>query len=375
MQKTKRAPRGEASIVVRSGRLSLLIPKAVHPEDRRAEIALNMADSDAGQTVAAQILANLKLDLYNGNFDESLERYRRKPVTAVMTIYNLWCEYVNYRRTIIKPSTLHYYEEIIGHRLRDCPQSLAKGLEVRKWLLENMSQDYAARVLRSLSWAVTWGIKHQRIDLERNIYTDMAKETKPKSQTPPPDAFNQDEKEQILNTFLTSHRYDHFYPFVYFLFLTGCRPSEAIGLRWEDISAGYKLINFAGSITQIKSQAVRMSTSKTNRVRSFPVNAELRDLLEACKRSAGEPFDLVFPSKEDPSVPINYQNFSKGAWARVVDPIVDRNTTPYSCRDTFITEQIAKGIPVTIVARWVDNSPDIINKHYFDISAVSFTPR
>jgi integrase len=118
-----------------------------------------------------------------------------------------------------------------------------------------------------------------------------------------------------------------------------------------------------------------MSKSKNNRIRSFPINAELRDLLEACQRSTGETFDLVFPSKDDPSIPINYQNFSKGAWGRVVDPIVDRNTTPYSCRDTFITEQIAKGIPVTIVARWVDNSPDIINKHYFDISAVSFTPR
>jgi integrase len=375
MTKTTRAPRGEASIIVRSGRLSLLIPNAVHPEGKRVEIALSIANSKAGQTVAAQILANLQLDLYNGNFDESLEKYRRKPVTEVMTIYNLWCEYVDYRRTIIKPSTLHYYEEIIGHRLRDCPQSLAKGLEVRKWLLENMSQDYAARILRSLSWAVTWGIKHQRIGIEKNIYIDMAKETKPKSQTPPPDAFTQEEKERILNSFLTSHRYDHFYPFVYFLFLTGCRPSEAIGIQWGNISTDCKLINFTGSIVQIKSQSVRMPTSKTNRVRSFPINNELRDLLEACGHSSGEPDALIFPSKEGINIPINYQNFSKSAWAKTVDPIVGRNTTPYSCRDTFITEQIAKGIPVSIVARWVDNSPEVINKHYFDISAVSFSPR
>jgi integrase len=54
---------------------------------------------------------------------------------------------------------------------------------------------------------------------------------------------------------------------------------------------------------------------------------------------------------------------------------VGRNTTPYSCRDTFITEQIAKGTPVAIVARWVDNSPEIIDKRYFDISAVQFTPK
>ncbi len=375
MNKTKRAPRGEASIVVRSGRLALLIPAAVHPEGRRAEIALNMADSEAGQTVAARILADLKLDIYNGNLDISLVKYQRKSVTTMMTIYDLWCEYIDYRRGIIKPSTLHYYEEIIGDRLRNCPQSLTRGLEVRRWLLENMSQDYAARILGALSWAVTWGIKHERISLKKNIYIDMAKETKPKSQTPAPDAFNQEEKEAILNSFVTSHRYDHFYPFVYFLFLTGCRPSEAIGIQWGDISSGYKLINFTGSIIQIKSQAVRMSTSKTNRVRSFPINTELRDLLEACKRSPTQPSDLIFPSREDINIPINYQNFSKGAWEKIVDPIVGRNTTPYSCRDTFITEQIAKGIPISVVARWVDNSPEVINKHYFDISAVSFTPR
>jgi integrase len=374
-KQNKRAPNGEASIVVRSNRLRLLIPKSVHPEGRRAEIALDMANSEAGQTVAAQILADLKLDIYNGKFDESLAKYQRKPMTKVMTIYELWCEYVNYRRATIKLSTLHYYEEIIGHRLRDCPQSITKELDVRRWLLENMSQAYAARVLGSLSWAVTWGMKHKLIEIEQNLYIEMAKQTKPKDTTPPADAFNTEEKEQILNSFLTSHRYDHYYPFVYFLFITGCRPSEAIGLQWVDISDDLKLINFTGSITQIKSKAVRMEKSKNNRVRSFPINTELRDLLEACGHSTGRPYELVFPSAEDPEIPINYQNFSKSAWEKTVDPIVGRSTTPYSCRDTFITEQIAKGIPVAIVARWVDNSPLIIDKRYFDISAVSFTPK
>ena len=334
-----------------------------------------MADTTAGQTVAAQILADVKLDIYQGNFDPSLAKYRRKPVKKVMAIYDLWCEYVNYRRETIKRSTLHYYEEIIGNRLRDCPQSLWKELEVRAWLLDNMSQDYAARILKCLSWAVTWGLKHKRIDLEENLYIQMAKETRPKTQTPPPDAFSIEEKEGILNSFLTSRRHDHYYPFVYFLFLTGCRPSEAIGLQWGDISTDFKFVNFTGSIVQIKSETVRMSKSKTNRIRSFPINPELRDLIEACGNSFGDPWKLVFPSQDDPTAPINYRNFSKNAWAKTVDPIVGRNTTPYSCRDTFITEQIALGTPVAIVARWVDNSPQIIDQRYFDISAVSFMPK
>jgi integrase len=375
MKKRKRAPRGECSIVVRSNRLRLLIPKAVHPEGRQAEIALNMANSEAGRTTAARILADLQLDIYNGKFDPTLIKYQRKPIVRLMTVYELWCEYVNYRRATIKPSTLHYYEEIIGHRLRDCPQSLTKALDIRDWLLKNMSQAYTARILKTLGWAVNWGIEHQRIELQQNPFTLMSKQTKPKSETPPADAFTLDEKETILNAFLTSHHYDHYYPFVYFLFITGCRPSEAIGLRWGDISDDFKKINFTSSIVQVKSQSVRMDKSKTNRIRSFPINDELNDLLESCLREERDPKRLVFPSRENLHKPIDYINFSKRAWEKTVDPIVGRSTTPYSCRDTFITEQITKGTPVTIVARWVDNSPQMIDKRYFDISAVQFVPK
>lgn len=292
-----------------------------------------------------------------------------------MTVYDLWCEYVDYRRGTIKLSTLHYYEEIIGHKLRDCPQSLAKALEVRTWLLRNTTQAYTARVLQSLGWAVNWGIQHQRIDLDRNIYTGIAKQTKPTSQAPPPDAFNSEEKERVLNTFVISQHYDYYFSFVYFLFLTGCRPSEAIGLRWGDIGKGFKKINFTSSIVQVKSKRIRTEKSKTNRIRTFPVYEELRDLLEACLKGNPDPASLVFPSRENPDSPIIYTNFCKRAWEKTVDPIVERSTTPYSCRDTFITEQIVKNVPVPIIAGWVDNSPDMIYKRYFDISAAQIMPR
>lgn len=374
MEKIKRARKGEASIRSRSGRLFLRIPAAVHPERRRAEIALDMADSEAGQIVAAQVLARLNLDIYSGNFDLSLEKYKSQPVKTLISVYNLWCEYVDYRRGTVKATTIHYYEEIIGHRLRDCPQSLANEIGIRNWLIKNMSQAYAARVLAALGWAVNWGIQHKRIDLDRNLYTAMAKETKPRNQHPEPNAFNDEEKEAILNNFLTSHHYDYYYPFVYFLFLTGCRPSEAIGLRRGDIDDDFKKIKFCGSIVQIKSQATWMEKSKNNRVRFFPINAELRDLLEACLKDKPDPDLLVFPAKDNPLAPMDYINFSHRAW-KTVDQIVGRKTTPYSCRDTFITEQIAKGTSIAVVARWVDNSPDIIDKHYFDISAVHFMPQ
>jgi integrase len=292
-----------------------------------------------------------------------------------MTAFSLWTQYIEYKKPTIKLSTLDYYERTIGSRIALIPYSIDKGLEVRDWLLKNNTQSFAGRCLNHLSTAVAWGIRHRVIKLDQNPYLGMGREVKPKSSPPGADAFTTDIKEKILDTFLTSHFYDHYYPFVYFLFLTGCRPSEAIGLRWIDIASDYSAVHFTGSIVRVKWKAVRMIGSKTNRVRSFPVNSELKDLLEACSRGVIDLNQLVFPSIGDPAIPIHYENFYNRAWKSIVTPIVKRNTTPYSCRDTFITDQIAAGFPIAAIAKWVDNSPRMISDRYFDISACSFLPK
>jgi integrase len=378
MTKTKRAPKGECSIAVRSGRLRLRIPGSVYSDGKQQEIALNMADSLAGRTAAARILANVQLDIYNGELDPTLNKYKRKEITKQHTVYDLWCQYVAYKQPTIKVSTYHYYSEIIGDKLRDCPQSIVNGLEVRGWLLENTSQFYAARILKHLCSAVEWGIRHNEIDLIKNPYSYMGQEIAPNTEPPGADAFTIEEKEGVLNAFLTSHHYDYYYPFVYFLFITGCRPSEAIGLRWGDLGDdgdGFLSINFSGSIIQIKSKPIRMDKSKTNRVRKFPVNTELQDLLEAVWKDGYKPDQLIFPSRGSIDKPIDYINFSHRAWKKIVDPTIGRHATPYSCRDTFITEQIAANVPISVIAAWVDNSPHMISTRYFDVSALKFMPQ
>src|SRR5262249_58089302 len=47
------------------------------------------------------------------------------------------------------------------------------------------------------------------------------------------DPFSDEERDQILGWFL--HNRQHYHAFVYFRFWTGTRPSEAIGLRWDDV--------------------------------------------------------------------------------------------------------------------------------------------
>jgi hypothetical protein len=59
----------------------------------------------------------------------------------------------------------------------------------------------------------------------------------------------------------------------------------------------------------------------------------------------------------------------------LVDPITEKTraseghrktTTPYSCRDTFISEQVGKGVPSAVVAKWCDTSEKVINAVYLD---------
>jgi hypothetical protein len=97
MTNRKRTPKGECSIVVRSSRLRLKICKSVSSDGKTQEIALDMADTAAGRVVAAQILAAVQLDIYQGHFDPSLDKYKRIPKVRRETVYGLWTKFVEYK--------------------------------------------------------------------------------------------------------------------------------------------------------------------------------------------------------------------------------------------------------------------------------------
>ena len=63
----------------------------------------------------------------------------------------------------------------------------------------------------------------------------------PDARSPAP--FTEAERDKIVQAFKDKSRF--YYPFVYLLFWTGVRPSEALALRWEDIDYEARLpVNF-----------------------------------------------------------------------------------------------------------------------------------
>ena len=87
--------------------------------------------------------------------------------------------------------------------------------------------------------------------------------------------------------------------------------------------------------------------------------------------------------------PIHTSNFCSKVWGShtdrgkyypgIVNRLVEtgqvaRYRCPYNCRHTYITMAVDAGIPVTQVAKWVGNSPEVILRHYAGTLASMASP-
>lgn len=279
-------------------------------------------------------------------------------------ILDIWSKFIAYKNENgAKAKTNFQYERLTAlftkAKLTDCNFD---ALTIKLALSTVTTVDQTRRALMYLSAMCDFAIRFKL--LTDNPFKGMSADMpSPKYATDPsPNAFSDDEMQLVINAFNSSGSYYGYKSLVQFWFMTGCRPSEAIGLRWQDISEDFTQITFNGSIQCIQGKFVREVGSKNNKKRLFPCNADLQSLLKSIKPIGAMPDNLVFTSPRGGT--INYPNFCKRAWS-LVDTIKP-DTTPYSCRDTFISLQLLKGTPSAIIAKWCDTSTTMIDKYYTD---------
>lgn len=160
------------------------------------------------------------------------------------------------------------------------------GLAVKEILLTTTTAD-TRDCLMYLSACCDWGIKRKLI--EYNPFHGMASEMpRPRYLTDPnPNAFSEIEREKIIQAFKTDQcpgmTYKLYVSLVEFLFFTGCRPSEAIGLTWDKISTDCSQITFDCSIQTLSSgKKVKSKGSKNNKARTIAASNKLQ-LVTKCK--------------------------------------------------------------------------------------------
>jgi integrase len=362
--------------------LRLRLPRQVFG-GKQKYLSLGLSDTPENRKAAELKARQIELDILSNNFDASLEKYKpqsHKPKASKvqkktgLDLVELWGRYTNYRSKQVAETTLKIQYAAVGSHIAKLPSpELSGAIQTRDFLISTLSQDAAKRTLTQISACCDWAEESSLIDA--NPFRGMAKKIKViKDDSRNIDPFSVEEKEAIIQAFEVHPIYSYYAPFVKFLFFTGCRTGEAVGLKWKHISHDCKTINFCESVsTRLKIR----KDCKTHKSRLFPCNQQLQALLLSIKPENYSPEALVFPSKRGKV--ISAKTFIENAWKGrddrkpgivtqlVNEGKVDRYRTQYNTRHTFITHCLEAGVSVVQVAKWVGNSPEIIMKHYAGI--------
>lgn len=305
-------------------------------------------------------------DIAFDRFDPSLVKYG-KPLPALLApteigLRHLWNEFLKDKLPYLKAKTQDEYHKFTALLNKLGDRLSYNSLDTKNALLAVTTTDQTKRMLLYLSACCKWGMNHQLI--ESNPFAGISAEMPKRNsfQNPSANAFTPEEMLAVIDAFQNGDY--HLYTYiVQFWFFTGCRPSEAIGLTWDKISENCCFVIFDGSIqTLADGSQVWSKGSKNNKSRVVSLSETAEALLKSFGMSS-RPKTLVFPSPN--GKPINYNNFCRRIWKRVVEPIKP-GTTPYNCRDTFITHQLIKGVPSAVIAKWCDTSITMIDKNYAD---------
>jgi integrase len=382
---TGRASKGSVSIENFQGRLRLHLPREFY-RGKNKYLTLGLADTPNNRTIAEFKVKQINFEIVNGIFDpNNLERYKPgrclkivEPVRRQsLSLLETWDKYVDFKRPSISPSYLaHQLQATRNHLKKLSDLSDMDAVAVRNWAMANLTVDSAKRFITQLSACYGWAKKSRLIDV--NPFALMASEIKlPRSEkVDAEDAginpFTAAERDAIVQAFKTNqfchactsknNQHSNYAAYVQFLFYTGCRPSEAIGLQWKNIDIEKCIVLFDGAVVQSLKGLVRKKGLKTQAFRKLKINGQLREILESIRPKNFTPDSLVFPAPEGGF--IIQGNFGSRVWKKVLQGLGLEYRVPYQTRHTFITLCLDKGIDAKDVARWVGNSPEIIYRHY-----------
>jgi len=149
------------------------------------------------------------------------------------------------------------------------------------------------------------------------------------------DPYEPDEREVILESFKAKRA--HYYPFVYFQFWTGARPSETTALRWQDVDLRYGRVRIERSRVQGNEAGTKTKRSK----REVHLHANLVDVLRAHKPLHVKPNEYVFTTPT--RTPIDEQNFLNREWLPTLRAKEIRPRPFYNTRHSYSSFLVSIG--------------------------------
>jgi integrase len=383
----EKSSKGEISIENHRGRIRL----RWRYWGTRFQLALPYAYSSDNMHHATIKVAEIKLDILKGCFDPSLEKYKPEVVIPVAPIllepvipeqsiiylndlaskFNDWTK--NIRNANIDHSIDYLGVRRVLEKYVNVPvEDIAGRISKENWCVSTYNKR-----LNFLSSFFSWLLDIGVIAANPLLHVNKRREkNKKKNERRIPLT------EKEIFTFLEAIRQDTFchkssptkhsfyYPFLKFIFHTGVRNAEAIGLRVKhvDFSLGHIEISEAFARTNKGTHhAARISKgTKTGNVRYLPLSDDLKLLLipQIDKKA---PDDFVFPSPKNLSID------DKMLQKRVFKPVLIKlglgNRDLYVGRHCFGTRAIQQGMAVTDVAYLMGHSTiETAMRNYVSVS-------
>lgn len=340
----------------------------------------------------------IHLDFLANNFDTSLVKYglaqpeltivesKPKSEPTLMEIWNMWLEQGELIWEVKTKAKLKAFNNHVQKIPSDL-LSLDKATEVRDFLLKNCPTYTAKEILVRVNAAAKDALKKGLII--RNPFEGLASEIQiqPKSEEEIVDPFTVQERDLIISVYEKHKHYKKYASLVKAMLWTGARPSELIGLRWESVSNNFDLIVFKEAIVYDAGRKVRKDSTKTKKIRRFPVcQQKLKNLLMELKPESTQPDDLVFHRGD--GQPIDYGQFSRSwrggdngskKYHGVVAELVTTGQlshyrSPYQCRHTFATLAIENGMQLHDIARLLGNTAKVCEERYIKSRRNLFIP-
>jgi integrase len=321
-----------------------------------------------------KVVLQIELDMANGQFDDSLVKYGGKVVKAVeepkkpQTIVACFEKWVKDYKQLDCDKNSDYFH--LRGTLRKWgeidPSEMLARLNTEKYSPKTYNERLS--MLKGFSlWMVKQG--HWTINPFDGVSRRKVKKTVKPDRTP----FNEMEIRQILDavkhdTFCpASSRYNHshYYSFLYFIFKTGVRNAEAVGLRVDSIDFKGKTIivkeALARTVNGTHAAARVRKETKNGKVRTIPMTEDLEELLLPQTIEKGHD-DLVFQSFSGEA--IDDRMFQRRVFSVVLKKLNIPHRVLYACRHTFGSRCIQSGINPVMTAFLMGNNAETALRNY-----------
>jgi integrase len=295
--------------------------------------------------LANAVAARIEMDIASGNFDPTLAKYadgaiapaQKRQAAKVRKLLDVWDSWVD---------SLELGEDTkLGHYAA-CRKIIVRAgnprIDDAGWYARDNSHlspstynHHLGYYIRCCKWAIGEGLT------TKNPFDYVRK--KKHIRKAPVKPFSLAEIKLIVDGFMESQ--PHYAPFAKFLLMTGCRPSEAVGIQWCRIDFDRGEVTIADNLSRNPKGKLRRKETKTGTITVLSMNGALRALLESLPCGGSD--DRIFTA---PRGGVIHLCVFWGLWAGVLKAQGIAHRKPYNTRHSMASHAIDQGRSLVEVA-------------------------